>query len=628
METVPCPHRIQTTRSGCHHESLAILISECQLRRTLRVDLCQLIPTYPATLVVPANISDNTLIQAVKHRSKGRIPVLTYLHWANQGTISRSSQPMVGITQNRSLQDERLVESIFLSHAYDQGTVMSSTVYGSTQSNLIVDARPTTNAMANHAKGAGSENMEHYKNCKKVYLGIDNIHVMRDSLRKIQAALRLADEKPTFDEPQWPGTIDEVQLHRSQWLKHLTALLDGARQIVQHVHVYSSHVLIHCSDGWDRTSQLASLAALCMDPYYRTAKGFAVLIEKDWISFGHQFQERLGLLGLGGTKFDMTPPQHELVFDASVPEDERVVDPVGASHVLWGFTKSLAQHFQAGAAAQRSPIFFQFLDCVAQLLRQFPERFEFTDAFLAELLQLAYAGTTGTFLFNSECERLASQNGQNPPSQATPSVWDALLASDQWIQPRFNPALDARMGSGDHGVLFPDPKDVRFTPILFRRSDAELNGKLDTERMEHERLQQRLSMVGRQTRPRATAAPSTDPLIPDETFHMAARSVRSLFQDGWSRMQEAMRKPGPDTADALQPISPAVEAAPPASPASVSQPYTSPTNPWVAKPAQEMVEFERLTLSDVQVPPQPASGEPPPESSNLWQGDPLQVWST
>ena len=70
-------------------------------------------PTYPSMLVVPSNISDMTLIHAAKHRSKGRIPVLTYLHWANLATLSRSSQPMVGITQNRSIQDEKLVEAIF-----------------------------------------------------------------------------------------------------------------------------------------------------------------------------------------------------------------------------------------------------------------------------------------------------------------------------------------------------------------------------------------------------------------------------------------------------------------------------------------------------------------------------------
>ena len=34
--------------------------------------------------------------------------------------------------------------------------------------------------------------MDHYKEAKKAYLGIDNIHVMRDSLNKVVEALREA----------------------------------------------------------------------------------------------------------------------------------------------------------------------------------------------------------------------------------------------------------------------------------------------------------------------------------------------------------------------------------------------------------------------------------------------------
>ena len=31
-------------------------------------------------------------------------------------------------------------------------------------------------------------------------------------------------------------------------------------------------VLVHCSDGWDRTPQIVSLAQIMIDPFYRTVK--------------------------------------------------------------------------------------------------------------------------------------------------------------------------------------------------------------------------------------------------------------------------------------------------------------------------------------------------------------------
>ena len=37
-------------------------------------------------------------------------------------------------------------------------------------------------------------------------------------------------------------------------------------------------VLVHCTDGWDRTAQMCALSELILDPYYRTIRGFCVLL--------------------------------------------------------------------------------------------------------------------------------------------------------------------------------------------------------------------------------------------------------------------------------------------------------------------------------------------------------------
>lgn len=38
-------------------------------------------------------------------------------------------------------------------------------------------------------------------------------------------------------------------------------------------------VLVHCSDGWDRTAQVCSVASVLLDPYYRTLRGLMVRIK-------------------------------------------------------------------------------------------------------------------------------------------------------------------------------------------------------------------------------------------------------------------------------------------------------------------------------------------------------------
>ena len=46
----------------------------------------------------------------------------------------------------------------------------------------------------------------------------------------------------------------------------------------------------------DMAAILTSLIQLLLDPYYRSIKGFQLLIEKEWVALGHRFRDRLGLI--------------------------------------------------------------------------------------------------------------------------------------------------------------------------------------------------------------------------------------------------------------------------------------------------------------------------------------------
>ncbi|KAI0780451.1 phosphatases II [Trametes elegans] len=428
-------------------------------------------PTYPARLVVPTRISDTTLQYAAKFRSKCRIPALTYLHWANYGSITRSSQPMVGLTNNRSIQDEKLIEAIFQTHHNPESRVSAGPIYGATATNLIIDARPTTNAMANTAKGAGTENMDHYKDAKKAYLGIDHIHTMRESLGRVVEALRgteIMQAAATIadgDAPAVVPVLDRQALRRSGWLRHIAAILEGTLLIVRNVHVNSSHVLIHCSDGWDRTAQLSSLAQLCLDPFYRTQRGFEILIEKDWLSFGHKFLDRCG--HLSSEKFFLAPVEN--------------TGSGGGAEAAQAFLASVQNRFASqNHIKETSPVFHQFLESVRQVQRQFPERFEFNERFLRQLHYHLYSCQFGTFLCNSERERRVGEGG-SPPCERTVSVWD-FFNSPPEVELNKNPLYDASLNDpkrakADMGVLMPNPKDVRFWNELYGRTDEEMNGR-------------------------------------------------------------------------------------------------------------------------------------------------------
>eukprot|EP00736_Rhodelphis_marinus_P010728 Rmarinus@m.1054 len=202
-----------------------------------------------------------------------------------------------------------------------------------------------------------------------------------------------------------------------EWLKHVSAVLLGANKVASALRENpGAAVLVHCSDGWDRTAQLTALAEIFLDPYYRTIDGFMILIEKEWLSFGHKFAQRCGH-GKERSNFSDT---------------------------------------------QRAPIFTQFLDSLYQVLLQFPSSFEFNEALLLLLLQEQFACMYNTFLFNCESERVDSDVYR----RGTP-VWHEVASNRDMYK---NPNYVSAEGGGDGGggapmFLTPNADAVVMWPI-------------------------------------------------------------------------------------------------------------------------------------------------------------------
>ncbi|EFQ94713.1 hypothetical protein CFE70_002291 [Pyrenophora teres f. teres 0-1] len=499
--------------------------------------------TYPALLVVPTNVSDSVLRYAGEYRSRQRIPALVYRHPINNCSITRSSQPTPGLRGNRNPQDERLVAAIwatnrgwkaanapatssadlspdasvvnlnessanssFVGAVDDTGNAGRTTVddltgsaetdpdlpkvYGAQQRNLIVDARPTINAYAMQAVGLGSEKMDYYPGAEKAYLGIDNIHVMRKSLDTVIEALKESD---LISFPP-----NRQLLAKSNWIKHIANILDGTALIARTVGIMHSHVLIHCSDGWDRTSQLSALSQILLDPYYRTLEGFIVLVEKDWLSFGHMFRHRSGFLSHekwftvenekierkdgqgGGNAFDNALRGARGLFNRHNESNESLnqlpesngdnVTDIADTAALKPEKIGAAEEHRVTKVNELSPVFHQFLDCVYQLHYQHPTRFEFSERFLRRLLYHLYSCQYGTFLFDNEKERVDSR-----AKERTRSVWDYFLCRKQeFMNPKYDPETDDTI-RGKERIIFPRKGEARWWAECFGRTDEEMN---------------------------------------------------------------------------------------------------------------------------------------------------------
>ncbi|XP_030575651.1 myotubularin-related protein 5 isoform X2 [Archocentrus centrarchus] len=221
-------------------------------------------------------------------------------------------------------------------------------------------------------KGGKQDSFQHWE---VVPIEVCDVRQVKNSFKKLMKAC--VPSSSTSD----PSMSFLRCLEESEWMALLHRVLQVSVLVVELLNTGSS-VMVSLEDGWDVTTQVVSLVQMLSDPYYRTFDGFRLLVEKEWLSFGHRFSHR-GAQTLGSQSS--------------------------------GFT----------------PIFLQFLDCVHQIHLQFPMEFEFSQYYLKFLAYHYVSNRFRTFLLDSDYERielgvLYEEKGERKNPQVCKSVWDYI----------------------------------------------------------------------------------------------------------------------------------------------------------------------------------------------------------
>lgn len=300
-------------------------------------------------------------------------------------------------------------------------------------------------------KHGGYETAERYPFAELAFLGIANIHEMRHSLRALDALVCKSDS--SSDNWQWLAKVEGTR-----WLGHVRRVLAGAIRVAAAL-ARGRAVLVHCSDGWDRTAQICALSQLLVDPHYRTTAGFAALVEKEFQAAGHRFRSRLGHLlpppeevkaGKGkegkaaGKAHRQTSPVFLQVRRDTVRAERGRCSPRGLLRIVFlaaicfvtndALCRSatltallLRSPTRAHLFATHSPL--QFIDAVFQLVNMLPTAFEFNSALL--LFVASHVHSCRFSSFTADCEAEAIRTGvelQRSPVNA--SLWRHVLAEE------------------------------------------------------------------------------------------------------------------------------------------------------------------------------------------------------
>uniref|UniRef100_A0A8D0D9G4 SET binding factor 1 n=1 Tax=Sander lucioperca TaxID=283035 RepID=A0A8D0D9G4_SANLU len=362
--------------------------------------------SYPGLLIVPQSIPDTTIQRICRCYRQNRFPVVCWRNSRTKAVLLRSAglhaKGVVGFfkSPNAPASGKRLY-SIYFRLIINRNDPLMAVEHGKgirgsgrlsaynpdVGTRLAGKESPQSNGGPGEALflrqqkaylyiiGDKAQLKDSFQQWEVVPIEVCDVRQVKNSFKKLMKAC--VPSSSTTD----PNMSFLRCLEESEWMALLHRVLQVSVLVVELLDTGSS-VMVSLEDGWDVTTQVVSLVQLLSDPYYRTFDGFRLLVEKEWLSFGHRFSHR-GAQTLGSQNS--------------------------------GFT----------------PVFLQFLDCVHQIHLQFPMEFEFSQYYLKFLAYHYVSNRFRTFLLDSDYERielgvLYEEKGERRSPQVCKSVWDYI----------------------------------------------------------------------------------------------------------------------------------------------------------------------------------------------------------
>uniref|UniRef100_A0A671RRR1 Myotubularin-related protein 5-like n=1 Tax=Sinocyclocheilus anshuiensis TaxID=1608454 RepID=A0A671RRR1_9TELE len=393
--------------------------------------------SYPGLLIVPQSIPDSTIQRICRCYRQNRFPVVCWRNSRTKALLLRSAglhakgvvgffkspnAPTAGPSQadSTSLEQEKYLQAIISSMPSYSEASGRNTLSGFTSSHMSNSGKwgsirgsgrvstynpdvgnrlagkesPQTNGGPSETyflrqqraylyiigdksqlKGGKQDSFQQWE---VVPIEVFDVRQVKNSFKKLMKA---CVPSSLNTEPNTNMTFHRC-LEESEWMNLLHKVLQVSVLVVELLDNGSS-VMVSLEDGWDVTTQVVSLVQLLSDPYYRTIDGFRLLVEKEWLSFGHRFSHR------------------------------------GAQTL-------------ASQSSGFTPVFLQFLDCVHQVCVLVAGCPIYVFQWVLKFLAYHYVSNRfRTFLLDSDYERielgvLYEEKGERKNPQVCKSVWDYI----------------------------------------------------------------------------------------------------------------------------------------------------------------------------------------------------------